>query len=75
VMAAMEPRRRRRRQGLRTGLTFGAASALLAGAAAVARPGEVTSACVGATQAGGTMGVFWRGDGLLLHQDSKPGGS
>ena len=74
-MAAMEPRRRRRRQGLRTALTFGAASALLAGAAAVARPGEVTSACVGATQAGGTMGVFWRGDGLLLHQDSKPGGS
>ena len=61
-MAAMEPRRRRRRQGLRASLTFGAASALLAGAAAVARPGEVTSARVGATQAGGTAGVFWRGD-------------
>ncbi len=61
-MAAMEPRRRRRRQGLRTALTFGAASALLAGAAAVARPGEVTSARDGTTQAGGTVGVFWRGD-------------
>ena len=63
-MAVREPRwLRRRRPGLLGAWALGAGMALLARAAAGARPGEFPSTSIGSTQPEGAVGVFWRGEG------------